>query len=81
MDQVVTKHGPLYVALIIPPSDESGRQLIARVCDSIARPHGLQSMAVVLLDAHAFQLSRDNFDRGGAECLALAVVNGHRRRR
>lgn len=51
------KLGRLYVSLMTATFDESGRQLIARISDSIARPHRLQSLAVVLLDAHAFQLS------------------------
>ena len=75
------KHGRLYVAPMISTLDESERQLIARVSDSIARPHGLQSMAMVLLDAHAFQLPRNNHDGCCAEFLALAVVDGRRRRR
>lgn len=75
------KHGPLYVAPITFTLDESGRWLTARVSDSTARPHGLQSLAVVLLDAHAFQLPRNNLDGRRAEFLALAVVDGRRRRR
>lgn len=63
------------------PLVQSGRQLIAMVSDYIASPHGQQSLAVVLLDAHAFKLPRINLDRCCAELLALAVVDGLRRRR
>lgn len=70
------KHGRLYVAPIISPLNESGRQLIASVSGVIARPHGLQSLAVVLLDTHAFQLPRNDLDSRCAELLALAVVDG-----
>lgn len=81
MDQVVMKHGRLYVAPNTFALDESERQLMARVYYSIARPHSLQSLAVVLLNAHAFQLPRNDLDGRCAEFLALAVVDGRRRRR
>lgn len=75
------KPGQLYVAPIVSPLDESGRLLIARAMDSTARSHGLQSLAVVLLDAHAFQLPRNNLDGRRIESLAVALVDGRRRRR
>ena len=75
------KPGQLYVAPIVSPLEESGRLLIARVPDSTARPHGLQSLAMVLLDTHAFQLPRNNLDGCRVESLAVALVDGRRRRR
>ena len=81
MDQPVVKHGRRYATPINIPRQESERQLTDMVSDSIARPYSMQSMAVVLLDPHAFQLPRNDLDSHCAEFLALAVVNGCRRRR
>lgn len=81
MDQTVMKHGRLYVAPKIFALDHSERQLMARVHKSIARPHSLQSLAVVLLNTYPFQLSRNILDGRCAEFLALGMVDGRRRRR
>ena len=60
---------------------KSQRPLTAERPGFTARPHSLQSLAMVLLDAHAFKLPRNNSDDRCAEFLALALVDGRRRRR
>ena len=72
------RHGRLYVALTICSLDRSRFQLIAWISCSTVRTHGLQSLAVVLLDAYAFKLPGNNFNSRRAEFLALAVVDGSR---
>lgn len=79
MGQAAMKHGQLYVTASTSSLDKLGRWLIAAVLDLIACPHSLQSLAVVLFHAHAFQLHRDDFDGSRAEFLALALVDRRRR--